>query len=69
MSGPRRGDAIPFYPLIFNKPGVSNEYVSREITEYYQRNRQNNDQFKTKQTLRHALENTLKQSFPDYGKF
>ncbi len=48
---------------------MSNEYVSREIMDYYQRNRQSNDQFKNKQTLRQALESFLKTAYPEHGKF
>nr|SZF06484.1 poly(A)RNA polymerase GLD2-like [Psoroptes ovis] len=48
------------------KPGMSNDYVSRQIMDYYQRNRQSNEKYKAKQILRESLENTLKQSFPNY---
>lgn len=37
--------------------------------DYYQRNRQSNDQFKNKQTLRQALESFLKTAYPEHGKF
>lgn len=50
------------------KPGLSNEYVSQEIMAYYQRNRQTNENYKSKQILRQGLENTLKQAFPDHCK-
>lgn len=59
--------ARSFVPRYAPKPGVSNEYVSREIFEYYQRNRQTNEGFKSKQILRQSLENTLKHAFPNYG--
>ncbi|KAI7695261.1 hypothetical protein SSS_08792 [Sarcoptes scabiei] len=56
----------PNYSMILMKPGMSNDYVSREIMAYYQRNRQSNEKYKAKQILRQSLENTLKQSFPNH---
>lgn len=35
--------------------------------DYYQRNRQSNDQFKNKQTLRQALESFLKTAYPEHA--
>lgn len=54
--------------LVSNKPGMSNDFVSHEIMAYYHRNRQSNDKYKSKQILRQSLENTLKQTFPQYCK-
>ncbi|KAH9417764.1 Zinc finger, CCHC domain-containing protein [Dermatophagoides pteronyssinus] len=52
--------------MMNSKPGMSKDFVSREIMDYYQRNRQSNDKYKAKQILRESLENTLKQCFPNY---
>ena len=57
-----------FIPPILVKPGLSNEYVSQEIMDYHQRNRQSNESYKSKQILRQGLENTLKQAFPNHCK-
>ena len=62
--------ARSFIPRFKNaKPGASNEYVSREIFEYYLRNRQTNEQFKSKQIMRQGLESILKHGFPHHGEF
>lgn len=61
--GPNR-NRVP----VSNKPGMSNDFVSHEIMDYYHRNRQSNDKYKSKQILRQSLENTLKQAFPQYCK-
>jgi len=50
------------------KPGTSSEFVSREIVDYYQRNRQTNEQFKSKQIMRQGLESILKHAFPHHCK-
>lgn len=65
VGGNRRGNRGQSLDFI-QKPGFSNEFVCREIMDYYQRNRQSNEKYKSKQIMRQSLENTLKQSFPNY---
>ena len=66
---PQRNHRQQQRSMMNTKPGTSNDFVSREIMDYYQRNRQSSDKYKAKQILRESLENTFKQSFPDYCKF
>lgn len=64
----RRGDNSLMDPS-FNKPGASNEYVSREILEYYLRHRQTTPRYNAKQLMRGAFEKILVAAYPNQGKF
>ncbi|KAH9506722.1 Zinc finger, CCHC domain-containing protein [Dermatophagoides farinae] len=58
---PQRNHRQQQRSMMNTKPGTSNDFVSREIMDYYQRNRQSSDKYKAKQILRESLENTFKQ--------
>lgn len=53
----------------FNKPGQSNEFVSREILDYYLRHRQTTPRYNAKQLMRGAFEKILVAAYPNQGKF